>query len=380
MATFEVANEILTPWAVLTATGALLAFLIGLYTLVGRERKSPYLINSVFLVFLISVLSAIFCIVSVLIKEWESGLLEISVIFLLIAIVLTGWRVLKIYIRFTCFVDRVSLKDVPWWRWLKNNVIRQLQSRKSYEHDPDTISPELLCKIKKICETIAPGTRNWDGHAITVPSLAIAFQNQGQSTKVLAELALTFLQETRHFVQYLAASRHPIEFVKCLQSLIESQGDLSWDDAKQRLVVVDAFTPHFGFTDSIYQVKSRELKNLDVLCVRSSVSYAGMHTATSKAFNYLKAKLRKRTKSTSRGPLLVIYEDTRALVDLESQEQYHIFVRHVIPSERMWDGMFTVFTETEPPECEWKMLTSYASNSLDMRFQHYCSRGERDFE
>lgn len=41
------------PWSLVTATGALLAFLIGLFTLVGRERKAPYLINSVFLIFLL---------------------------------------------------------------------------------------------------------------------------------------------------------------------------------------------------------------------------------------------------------------------------------------------------------------------------------------
>src|SRR5439155_9403804 len=32
----------LTPWSILAATAGLIAFHIGLYTLVGRERKSPY--------------------------------------------------------------------------------------------------------------------------------------------------------------------------------------------------------------------------------------------------------------------------------------------------------------------------------------------------
>ena len=68
-----------------------------------------------------------------------------------------------------------------------------------------------------------------------------------------------------------------------------------------------------------------------------------------------------------RHPILVIYEDSYALADLESPEQYRIFVRHVLPSERMWDGMFTVFLETAQPEYDWRLLHSYASMKLDLR-------------
>jgi hypothetical protein len=41
-------NALVTPWSLLTTTAGLIAFHIGLFTLVGRERKSPYVINSVF--------------------------------------------------------------------------------------------------------------------------------------------------------------------------------------------------------------------------------------------------------------------------------------------------------------------------------------------
>jgi hypothetical protein len=44
---------------------------------------------------------------------------------------------------------------------------------------------------------------------------------------------------------------------------------------------------------------------------------------------------------------LVLYEGCTALIDLESNEQYRIFVRHVLPSERLWGGMFTVFVEPD---------------------------------
>jgi hypothetical protein len=51
-------QPVLNAWSLLAATGALMAFHVGLYTLVGRERKAPYVINSVFGLFLLCLLAA----------------------------------------------------------------------------------------------------------------------------------------------------------------------------------------------------------------------------------------------------------------------------------------------------------------------------------
>src|SRR5207248_185942 len=72
-------------------------------------------------------------------------------------------------------------------------------------------------------------------------------------------------------------------------------------------------------------------------------TYAGVHTAIAVAFNKIKAA-DTRTRET-RTPTLLLYEGCSALIDLESDQQYRIFVRHVLPSERLWGGMFTVFVE-----------------------------------
>ena len=170
----------------------------------------------------------------------------------------------------------------------------------------------------------------------------------------------TFL-ESGHTVQYLAASRHPSELITALRSQMEQMPNIQWQDKAQNIVVVDAFTPHFGFTDSIHDARTRHTKSLGVECINSSVSYAGLHTASSRAFNVIKA----RARSEVRGPTLVVYEDTHALADLESHEQYRIFVRHVIPSERMWDGMFTVFAEIAPENRDWDVLRAYGGICID---------------
>jgi hypothetical protein len=91
-----------------------------------------------------------------------------------------------------------------------------------------------------------------------------------------------------------------------------------------------------------------------------------MHSASSTAFKLIK---RDAAQPRVRQPTLVIYEDMFALADLESVEQYRVFVRHVLPSERLWDGMFTVFAETAQAPTEWKLVSSYADITLDLALE-----------
>lgn len=127
--------------------------------------------------------------------------------------------------------------------------------------------------------------------------------------------------------------------------------------------MIDAYSPHFAFLDSIYIKKDQELVALGITRIPAAMTYAGMHSASSRGFK----AIQRQVTGTDRNPTLVVYEDAYALSDLESAEQYRIFVRHVMPSERMWDGMFTVFLESAQPEQDWKILQAYANMTLDLR-------------
>jgi len=198
-------------------------------------------------------------------------------------------------------------------------------------------------------------------------SLAMALRHQGQANQLLGELCLAFLFEQGHYVQYMTASRHPIEFVDYLHAAVDSAKAVgfAWQQVRERIVVVDAYTPHFGFLDSINNDKSATLrKDIDDRLLSSMETYAGLHSSSSAAFKRIK---KAEGADKSRKPTLIIYEDMYALSDLESVEQYRIFARHVIPSERLWDGMFTVFAETAQKEDDWKLISSYAGMTLDLR-------------
>src|SRR5689334_23073324 len=113
-------GSLLTPWSVLTATAGLIAFHIGLYTLVGRERKSPYVINAIFPVFLLCLIVATLASFSLLvplnISEW---ILKASVAALVIAFALSFFVVYRTTVRFVYFVDSVGFRHLPGIRQIR---------------------------------------------------------------------------------------------------------------------------------------------------------------------------------------------------------------------------------------------------------------------
>lgn len=162
----------------------------------------------------------------------------------------------------------------------------------------------------------------------------------------MVDLATKFIDEGL-WVQYTTCSRHPIEFLIAMKEhLNKNDTGQDWEKQSRQIVVVDAFTAHFGFTDSIYAVKSDDAEKMCLKLVKAKSSFAGIHTATAKAFNHIKDQI----KDNNREPTLVIYEGLHSLVDLESDQQYRIFYSHVLPSERLWGGMFTVVIEFSPSD------------------------------
>lgn len=353
--------SVLTPWSILTATAGLIAFHIGLYTLVGRERKSPYIINSVFPIFLLCPLIAAIALGSALLPaEFGDYALKTSALLLVAAFVWSVWKVYQVSLRFVYFVDEIKIRDLPFIRQSLRFFGGLQRPSPSYRHNPNPLPEDLKAEILGIFEKF--GCNGGDSREAVYPqSLALAVRHQGQGNQLLAELSLLFLRRD-YTVQYLTASRHPIEFVGYLKYFLQEQK--VWkEELARHIVVIDAYSSHFAFLDSIYPKKDRELDSLGITHIRADMTYAGMHSASSKAFNAIK----KQVQNIARNPTLVIYEDTYALTDLESAEQYRIFVRHVMPSERMWDGMFTVFLESAQPENDWTLLQAYASMRLDLR-------------
>lgn len=358
------------PSNVITASGILLAFVVAFYTLIARERKSPYLINSAVWILLICMLGAFFASVgAIAVDPWGQYSILIASSFLIVAISLTILKVYRLAIRMSYFVDTANPKHLRIFRKIKQGY-RLLFDKKIYEHNSVGFSDEVIIGM---LQTITPFDLKVDEpdkrkeiHQAAekdVRSIAIRLDHHSQTNQNLAKL-VEFCLEKEYLIQYMTASRHPLEFLSSLKEHCEIKGKgAQWAAFAKLIVVIDAYTPHFGFTDSVYQQATKKIKGFGVHYLASTETYAGLHTAASTAFNAIK----DQQKSNVRKPSIIIYEDCYALTDLESIEQYRIFLRHVIPSERLWEGMFTVFTETVQAENDWTLLKSYADAVFDLR-------------
>jgi hypothetical protein len=343
----------------ITVSLAILAFLVAFYALIARERKTPYLTNRIY--------SAVFFVIFGVLLESSSifvptsrtkQLHSLAVATFLLALAWTAWTIVIIHNRHVHMrTDRV-LRNL----WLVRQAKQAYRIIKPavYEHKPPTPSKELLNALSNLkpplgndlpaALDVASGTRGINLSVLaTLHSPSVT-----QSDQLILDLAAAFL-DSNHPVQFVTCIRHPIEFVSQLHKRYQSSKG-NWQQIAKLLFVVDAFTPHFGFTDSIHdELKSKLQRDLNVKYVRSADSYAGIHSSAGKTFNLIKKAL-----GSPRTFTLVIYEGCHALVDLESREQYRLFVRHVFPSETVWGGMLTVFAEFDIAGEDLDLLRMYS--------------------
>ncbi len=354
-----------SPLNIYTISAGLLAFILAFYALVARERKTPYITKSIYFICGIILFTLSITVLSDLINyEPLSGFLKLlSVISLIFCLIYIFVRIVVIHNRHINFRDDSPFKNSIFVRKVKY-YFRKIRKGKPYEHNPDAFDGAFIAAIGSM-DFVDNDTlmEILDANKLNKSSLSVALSisDKKELDYKLSEI-VGKLHQTNCFFQYMSCSRHPIEFVKFL----ERKEDQIWESIKKRLVVVDAYTPHFGFTDSIYTFFDAEIENSPIPLVKSSPTYAGMHTAATKAFN----EVRKIAKSKNQRPVtVVIYETPYAVSEVESEEQYKIFLRHVIPSEKLWGGMITIWIENGLNDDSWKLLKSLA----DIHWEQECT-------
>lgn len=354
-------NTTFTTPTLLAATAGLIAFHIGVLTLVGRERRAPYVIDKIFPIFILSLLVAATGSAAAIVRDpYRNSLLWLGGLLFVAAVLLSVAQVFRMMARLAYFEDSFNPKYWATTRWIEQRRTAG-QLRPTYPTNPTKIGSDLRKEILAILERSdshsAAGGADQD-----MRSLAVATDRISRTNPLLVGLAIAFLKQGCS-VQYMAASRHPIELVDELITSCQ-KANLDFPPLAKHIVVVDAYSPHFAFKDKIYWNKANELTAKNITFHPSRMTYAGIHTSSSHAFKTIRAQTGQKDV---REPTLVIYEGAYALADLESSEQYRTFIRHVLPSERYWDGMFTVVVECALPESDWLLLCGYTSQSMDFR-------------
>jgi hypothetical protein len=357
------------PVSVIGTGLALLAFVIAFYVLLARERKIPYITNFVFPPAALFILATLFGLVSQLLQPpgpqtanpGASLILRIrvtgvaiasflAITFLSLGMVVTLLHIWRLHNRQVHFRDDHWLKNTRFLRWLRSQW-RRLASKATYEHSPIDV------EAKEVLEALTlAGFTEVPGDLVDLRTIAICKEPLAATDPKIARLCRELISRDWQ-VQYTTCIRHPQEFMQVLKAAFQGK----WTEAVQNVIVVDAYSPHFGFTDSIHEVKTLQLKRDRINVISARDSYAGVHTANARAFNILK---RLNCADRPRKPALLLYEGANALSDLESTEQYRIFARHVLTSERMWGGMLTLFVEPTIGSPELDLLRTYSDFML----------------
>lgn len=344
-----------------TPAFALLAFLVAFYTLQARERKTPYIVTFIYPIAILIILAIAFSSAAPL---FERSAPTIGTVmswsafgFLCLGLGTAFHNVWRLQNRHVHFRDDHLIKNLAIYRKPKH-LWRRIIGTPSYEHTPpedlhfDAVSSALSGGTNQFISEVREAlTACLSGTHTNSLSLAVCGRRLIETDSLIVKL-VEHLLTTDWYIQYTTCIRHPYELLQKLGGLagLKDQANVS------RIAAIDAYTPHFGFTDSIHLTLTAKLASAGFNLVTSRPSYAGIHTAIAKAFNKLKAHAGKKY----RRPTLVIYEGCNALVDLESSEQYRIFIRHVLPSERAWGGMLTLFVEPTISDANANLLETYS--------------------
>ena len=342
---------------------ALLIFLIAFYALASRERKTPSIVQSVYpaisIVFLSLALTLIAPVIRPIVPNVGNFFTEVaSPLVLIVALINVFYGVWSAHNRHANLRDDKLVRNIRLVRRCKR-LLRKLRSRPDYEHNAQSFSDTLISRLTHLSfvdkDKLESALKKSNGNYAAV---AVRTSTFNKCDAILIDLAKCFL-ENGLWVQYTVCGRHPIHFVQQLKNgWTPTDPQHDWTSAAQRLVVVDGFSPHYGFTDSICWKRSDELREtFNVHYCESGPTYAGIHSAAAKAFNIVKAH---SLSGNVRQPTLVIYEGLVTLADLESAEQYRILCRHVLSSERLWEGMLTVFAEQNITDVDFRILELYS--------------------
>ena len=345
------------PGNLTTSAYALLAFLVAFYTLQARERKTPYIITFIYPIAFLIILAIGAALAAPLLEHSNPTASRIvawvAFGFLCLGLITAFHNVWKLQNRHVHFRDDNLIKNLAPYRKGKD-LLRRMRRTRSYEHTPpqnlhfdalsSALSPGGSAFVSEVRSAIASCLSNTNPNSL---SLAICGRRLIESDLLISKL-IEHLLDQAWYIQYTTCIRNPYELAHKLS--LKDQAYAS------KVAIIDAYTPHFGFTDSIHRKLTTDLTAQGFHLITSPASYAGVHTATAKAFNTLKTHAGKEF----RRPTLVIYEGCNALVDLESSPQYRIFIRHVLPSERAWGGMLTLFVEPTISDADMNLLETYS--------------------
>ena len=218
------------------------------------------------------------------------------------------------------------IKYMPPFSWIYDLFIH----KKSYEvkrreRELATNSPFDNEWIKEI---------NKDGGAI----LLLYDEENCNYLETVTDYILSTLQNDET-VDYISVLKHPLEVPNKLSVLV---GDKSITDLAKRLSIIDCFSKYCAFDDRVLSLKKQEYVDKGFAFFDAD-SFASIHSAMTSSW-YRFRNQQKQQQSQFRIPHRSIFNTLSELTRYSSEEQYLLFLKHVISSEKEY-GMITLIVE-----------------------------------
>ncbi len=313
---------------------ASLAFIVGLYAFFdshSRLQESAY--NIVATIFFFS-LSTLLLVISLIMTV--NAVIYIGLIIAEIGLVVFSLGWLLLFRTFFLLYGRVShMRDRRFIKYIfPFSIINGLRSKKyaltvrprnSFNLGPYSLVDEEAKIISQGYSILFIGPKHLTTQLIAIDILVDGINN-GETAN------------------YVCCNRPPYQVWGWFKIGVSLSANLF-----QRVILIDAFSPHLGFDDEILKDANEEIEREGVTIIQAK-GMAGIHSAGNTAW-YKTKNILKREGLKYRIPNRIVYDNLSSLSSISSSDLVRSFYQHCVASERKY-GMITIFAESEDTDPE----------------------------
>lgn len=312
------------------------AFTATLYTLFSKDpmlKPGATGLLKVLLILCVGVVSEVLAIFFNIFKNGVIGsLFSISFICSLVLFVLSWFGIFFVYykahIRIFHLTESFRIHNLA--------PFRRFRIFRRQEYETEMMKRDATNQLKSFPVELSEEARNEIARGY---SFLFTGDDEIQIMKTVLELILDGL-ENGETANYVCVNKHPIEVWNKIKH------NSRFSDLKEKIIddfiIIDAYTPNYGFDDEINEVRLRELEREGVKIVRGK-TIPGIHSAMARAFNLTKEKQKERKREVRR-PNRMVFDSISTLSHISSVEAIQVFLNHMVPAEKNY-GMWTFIIE-----------------------------------
>lgn len=169
--------------------------------------------------------------------------------------------------------------------------------------------------------------------------------SENSTSDIVKKATMKFLLDgmvANETVDYVTVDQHPFKVKENLDNCATNRSINLNSYAKDDFLIIDAFSPNYGFDEDIVVKNSESI--LNEICVIKARSLMDIHSSAMKAWYIHKDRLKKNTGKTLRRPHRMVYDHLSRLLGNETQDDLINYYTHLISSEKAY-GMITVIIE-----------------------------------